>query len=104
MAGIREDVEKRLFDFLGEVVDKVGADRVQQIVEGAITGAARTKKAVDKNVDNLLALANIPSRRDFERMRHKLEALQGSVITLTEIAWGSNKSRHAPRLVPSFTV
>jgi hypothetical protein len=83
MAGIREDVEKRFFEFLGEVVDKIGTERVQQVLEGAINGAASTKKVVDKNVESLLALANIPSRRDFERMRNKLEALQGSVITLT---------------------
>jgi len=83
MAGIREDVEKRFYEFLGDVVDKIGVERVQTVLEGALSGAAKTKEAVDKNFENLLSLANIPTRRDFERMRSKIDALQGSVLTLT---------------------
>ena len=83
MTGIKEDVEKRFYDFLSEIGDRVGTERVQQFVEGAITGAVRTKKAVDKNVESFLSLANIPSRRDYDRMRAKLDALQGSVMNLS---------------------
>jgi hypothetical protein len=83
MSGIKEDVEKRLYEFLGEVGDRIGAERVQNILETAITGAARTKKAVDKNVESLLSIANIPSRREYDRMRIKLDALQGSVVSLS---------------------
>ena len=83
MSGIREDFEKKFYEFLSELGERVGADRVQQVVESAITGAARTKKAVDKNVETLLSMANIPSRRDYERMRAKLDALQGTIVHLT---------------------
>ena len=83
MTGIKEDVEKRFYEFLSEVGDRVGAERLQQLVEGAITGAVRTKKVVDKNVESFLSLANIPSRREYERMRAKLDALQGSVLNLS---------------------
>ena len=83
MTGIRGDVEKRFYEFLSEVGEKIGAERIEQFVENALTGAARTKKAVDKNVEALLSLANIPSRRDYDRMRAKLDALQGSIINLT---------------------
>jgi hypothetical protein len=83
MTGIRGDVEKRFYEFLSEVGEKIGAERIEQFVENALTGAARTKKAVDKNVETLLSLANIPSRRDYDRMRAKLDALQGSIINLT---------------------
>jgi hypothetical protein len=83
MTGIKEDVEKRFYEFLSDLGDRVGTERVQQFFEGAITGALRTKKAVDKNVESFLSLANIPSRRDYDRMRAKLDALQGSVMNLT---------------------
>lgn len=83
MTGIKEDVEKRFYEFLSELGDRVGTERVQHFVEGAITGALRTKKAVDKNMETVLSLANIPSRRDYDRMRAKLDALQGSVMNLT---------------------
>jgi len=83
MTGIKEDVEKKVYEWLAEVGDRIGAERVSQFLEGAIVGAARTKEAVDKNVDSLLAIANIPSRREYDRMRVKLDALQGSVMNLT---------------------
>jgi hypothetical protein len=83
MPGIREDVEKRFYEFLSEVGERIGSERIEQLVEGAITGAVRTKAKVDKNVETLLGLANIPSRRDYNRMRAKLDALQGSIINLT---------------------
>lgn len=82
MSGIREDVEKKVFQLLSDLGDRVGAERVQQFLEGAVTSAARTKKAVDKNVETLLAMANIPSRRDYDRVRSKLDALQASVVSL----------------------
>jgi hypothetical protein len=85
MAGIREDVEKKIYEMLSEVGDRLGAERLQQIVEGALSGAARTKEAVDKNFGALLSLANIPSRREYDRMRVKLDALQGSVMNLTRM-------------------
>jgi hypothetical protein len=83
MTGIKEDVEKRFYEFLSDIGDRVGAERVQHFVEGAITGAVRTKKVVDKNVESFLSLANIPSRRDYDRMRAKVDALQGSVMNLS---------------------
>jgi len=82
MPGIRADVEKKFYEFLSELGERTGADRVQQLVESAFTGAARTKKVVDKNVETLLAMANIPSRRDYDRMRAKLDALQGTIVHL----------------------
>jgi len=82
MTGIREDVEKKVYEFLSELGDRLGAERVQQLFENAVTGAVRTKKAVDKNVDTLLSMANIPSRREYDRMRAKLDALQATIMSL----------------------
>jgi hypothetical protein len=103
MSGIREDVEKKFYEFLSELGERVNADRVQQFVEGAISGAARTKKVVDKNVETLLSMANIPSRRDYDRMRSKLDALQGSIVHLTRTVedlrarLGEANGAHMPR-------
>lgn len=82
MSGIRQDVEKKVYEFLSELGDRLGAERVQQLFENAVTGAVRTKKAVDKNVDTLFSMANIPSRRDYDRMRAKLDALQATIMSL----------------------
>ncbi len=83
MAGLREDVEKRLYELLSDLTDRIGVERVQQLVEGAFVGAARTKEVVDKNVESILSFANIPSRREYERMKTKLDALQGTILNLT---------------------
>lgn len=83
MSGIRRDVEKKLYGLLSELGDRVGAERVQQLMETAMSSAVRTKKAVDRNVDTLLSMANIPSRRDYDRMRLKIDALQGTILNLT---------------------
>lgn len=47
-----------------------------------LQGAAKTKGRVDKNVEALLHLMNLPSRSDLEKLRVKLDALQGSLVNL----------------------
>jgi hypothetical protein len=44
--------------------------------------AAKTKGRVDKNVEALLHLLNLPSRSDLEKLRVKLDTLQGSLVNL----------------------
>jgi hypothetical protein len=75
--------EQRVYDWLVDVGDRIGADRVGNLLGGAAVGVARTKATLDRNLDALLAIANIPSRRDYRRMQAKLDALQGSVISLS---------------------
>jgi hypothetical protein len=75
--------EQRVYDWLAEVGDRIGAERVGNLLGGAAVGMARTKATLDKNLDMLLAMANIPSRGDYRRMQAKLDALQGSVISLS---------------------
>ena len=41
------------------------------------------KATLDKNLDALLAMANIPSRADYQKMQAKLDSLQGSVMSLS---------------------
>jgi hypothetical protein len=44
--------------------------------------AAQTKGRIDRNMQTLLALLNLPSRADYKALQTKLEALQGSLINL----------------------
>jgi hypothetical protein len=51
-------------------------------VAKTIRGAAQTKGRLDRNMQSLLALLNLPSRADYNKLLTKIEALQGSLINL----------------------
>jgi polyhydroxyalkanoate synthesis regulator phasin len=51
-------------------------------VAQTIRGAAQTKGRLDRNMQSLLALLNVPSRADYNKLMTKIEALQGSLINL----------------------
>ena len=44
--------------------------------------AAKTKGRVDKNVETVLHLMNVPSRADYHKLLVKMEHLQGSLVNL----------------------
>ncbi len=96
-----DNIEKKFYEWVSDVSDRIGADRVGSILGGAVVGVARTKATFDKNFDALLQMANIPSRGDYQRMQDKLDSLQGSVISLSRtveqlrdaIANGSGKHK-----------
>ena len=44
--------------------------------------AAQTKGHVDKNVETMLHLMNLPSRADYHKLLLKIEHLQGSLVNL----------------------
>lgn len=44
--------------------------------------AAKTKGQVDKNVETMLHLMNLPSRADYHKLLMKIEHLQGSLVNL----------------------
>jgi hypothetical protein len=44
--------------------------------------AAQAKQSVDKNIQAILSLLNLPSRADYQRLSTKIEALQGSLINV----------------------
>lgn len=77
------NIEKKVVDWISDVSDRIGADRVGNILGGAVVGVARTKATLDKNLDSILAMANIPSRGDYQKMQKKLDSLQGSVMSLS---------------------
>lgn len=72
--------EERIGQFTEELL---GNPRVRDALAGAFRRAARTKGQVDRNMEMLLAALNVPSRRDFDKLYAKVEALQGSLVNLS---------------------
>lgn len=93
MAGKASDSEKSnilqwLFDRGEETVSQVvddllGRKDLARGVSNAAVGAVKTKGRLDKNLETLLHLLNIPSRTDYHRLLVKVEHLQGSVVNLS---------------------
>lgn len=84
MSRTNEDkAEKGISDWLTELTDRFGAERVSEMFGTAAVGVAKTKATIDKNLDAVLALANIPSRADYQKVQTKLDSLQGSIMSLS---------------------
>jgi len=79
----KDTIEHKVYGWVADVGDRVGAERISGLLGSALVGVARTKARLDKNVDALLAVANIPSRADYRKMQNKLDSLQGSVMSLS---------------------
>ena len=65
-------------------------------------GNVDAKRAVDKNMQTVLSVLNVPSRADFHRVLTKIEALQGSLVNLNikldrMMAGMETKKRTSPR-------
>ena len=75
--------DKGLGDWISELTDRFGAERVAEMFGTAVGGVAKTKATIDKNLEAVLALANIPSRADYQKVQAKLDSLQGSIMSLS---------------------
>lgn len=49
----------------------------------AVQKGFETKGAIDRNLQTVLGLLNVPSRADFAKLLTKMEVLQGSLANLT---------------------
>lgn len=70
-----------------EVVGQVAKELLSRpgVTDGlakVVHRAAKTKGQVDKNVENVLHLMNLPSRADYHKLQIKIEHLQGSLVNL----------------------
>ncbi len=96
-----QGLDSKLYAWVSEMSDRLGAERVSELLGATLVGAAKTKASLDKNIENLLALANIPSRGDYQRMQQRLDSLQGSVMNLTRklnaLAAGLDEAPPKPR-------
>ena len=63
--------------------DLLGRSGVAQGITKVAERAAKTKGRVDKNVETMLHLLNLPSRADYHRLLVKIEHLQGSLVNLS---------------------
>jgi hypothetical protein len=71
--------EETLGQVLDEVVRRPGVtDGLARVAKRAV----RTKGQVDKNVETLLHLLNLPSRADYHKLLVKIDHLQGSLVNL----------------------
>jgi len=78
---------KRLYDLGEERLGRLAEDLlsnplVAEAFSTAIRKAFETKGRVDRNMQTVLALLNLPSRADLSRLITKLEAIQGSLVNL----------------------
>ena len=68
---------------VGQLLEEVlGRRGVSDGLAKVVKRAAQTKGRVDKNVETLLHLLNVPSRADYQKLLVKIEHLQGSLVNL----------------------
>lgn len=91
---------------IGHVLhDLLGRPGVSDGLAKMAKGAVQTKGRVDKNVETLLHLLNLPSRADYQKLLVKIEHLQGSLVNLNmkldrALAQPGRKSRPHPTKPP----
>jgi len=69
-----------------------------QTVASALQKGMETKGAIDRNLQTLLGLLNLPSRKDVRRLLSKLEVIQASLADLhqkVDRALGAEPARPA---------
>jgi hypothetical protein len=68
---------------LGRLAEELLSNpRVAETFSHALQKAFEAKGRVDRNMQTVLGLLNLPSRADMNRLLTKLEALQGSLVNL----------------------
>jgi hypothetical protein len=76
---LRERGEEAMNKVLSDLLsNKVVADQLGKTV----TRAADAKRTVDRNLQFLLSMLNLPSRSDFNRLLTKVETLHGSLTNI----------------------
>ncbi len=63
--------------------DLLGRRGVTDGISKVIDQAAKTKGRVDKNLELMLHLLNLPSRADYHKLLVKIEHLQGSLVNIS---------------------
>jgi hypothetical protein len=79
---------ERLYEQGGARVNKVLEDllsrpHVTDRLGKTVGRAADAKRQIDRNMQLLLSLLNLPSRADYNRLLAKIETLQGSLVNLS---------------------
>ena len=74
-----EASEENLIRFAKEVLSHPS---VSAAVEKAFRNAAATKGTMDRNINAMLELFNVPSKADYNKLLAKVETVQGSLVNL----------------------
>jgi hypothetical protein len=82
-ANVLQWLYERGEETVGQVLeDLLGRPGVSDGLSKAARRAAKAKGRLDRNVETLLHLLNLPSRADYHKLLVKLETLQGSLVNL----------------------
>ena len=78
---------KRLYGFGEERLTRLAEEllanpRFAEAFSRALQSAFATKGKMDRNMQTVLGLLNLPSRTDVNRLLTKLEAIQGNLVNL----------------------
>ncbi len=73
---------------------------VAQAFASALQRGMQTKVALDRNVQTVLTLLNLPSRADVNRLLTKLEVIQGNLANLSLKVDRLEAGQRAPRKAP----
>ncbi|MGE0823265.1 MAG: hypothetical protein AB7P18_14210 [Candidatus Binatia bacterium] len=83
--------EQSIFDKLYEaseegvsrtIKDALSHPKVSAFMKNALRNASETKGKIDRSVDTLLTLFNLPSKEDYTKLLAKVETLQGSLVNI----------------------
>jgi hypothetical protein len=95
---LREMGEEQMNRVLEEVMS---SPRFTDFLGSAVQQAMATKGRVDRNMQTILSLLNLPSKADYKKLSTKVEALQGSLVNLNikldRILAQQQKAPRAPR-------
>ena len=81
--GSTPGLDRLVLRWMSDMGERLGAERVGDALTGALAGVAKTRAVVDRNVASLFSIANGPTRREYERLHDRLDALQSSVSNLS---------------------
>lgn len=104
--GTAQSFFERLYEQGGARVNKVLEDLLSRPhftdrLGKTVGRAADAKRQIDRNMQLLLSLLNLPSRADYNRLLAKIETLQGSLVNLSmkvdRILAAQERAAKAPR-------
>ena len=75
-------IEDSVNEWLRDVSDRLGTERIADIFGGILIGAARTKGTIEKSLDSLLVYTNIPTRSEHVALAASVEQLGDRVEAL----------------------
>ena len=71
-------------DLLSRLAEELLANEtVSQAFAVAMRKGIETKGRIDRNVQTMLQMLNLPTRADLARLQTKLEVIQGSLVNLS---------------------